>query len=36
MEIDKIKNENNELRIIIDNYRKKFEEFTASSKLNLI
>jgi hypothetical protein len=36
IEIDNLKKENHELRIIIQNYHKKFDEFTESSKGNLI
>ena len=35
MELDSLKQQNNELRTIIDSYHKKFEEFADSSKQNL-
>lgn len=33
--MDAIKQQNNELRTIIDSYHKKFDEFAESSKQNL-
>ena len=33
--MDALKQQNNELRTIIDSYHKKFEEFAESSKQNL-
>ena len=35
MEMDALKQQNNELRTIINSYHKKFEEFAESSKQNL-